>query len=356
MIDIERIKEIFAKEGITKPGNRKKHPNRIAVDGNCYKRLGIKDWAELKIYLSREYPELKEFFEEFPSSKIASWALTHSLKEAPKCPYCDKPLAARISSKLDYEDPLSMYNHSCGDPACMKKAQQAAFVRNLGVDNPSRSKECLEKRIVTWVIKYGVDNPTKSKLIQKKIEETDRKNHGGIRAAQTVEFQEKRERTNLSKYGKKYYAQTREYHQRSNKKYKYKNMPFDSSWEIYVYIYCEDYNITIENKPDPIPYIDSFGIDHLYHPDFRINGELVEVKGDQFIDTDGSLTLNIYKEANLRSGTEEDWERKEAAMKAKSQCMEENGIKILTTGDIKKYKEYVDSKYGKNYIQQFRNY
>lgn len=56
-------------------------------------------------------------------------------------------------------------------------------------------------------------------------------------------------------------------------------MNFDSSWELAIWIYCKDHNISIEHNPCTFVY-EYDGKQHLYLVDFRINGKLVEVKGD----------------------------------------------------------------------------
>lgn len=80
------------------------------------------------------------------------------------------------------------------------------------------------------------------------------------------------------------YVQTTEYHKKCHKRYtnpKYPDMTFATSWEFKVYDFLTEHNIPFEYQVEPIPYEYDGGI-HYYHPDFRINGKIFEVKGDNF--------------------------------------------------------------------------
>lgn len=59
--------------------------------------------------------------------------------------------------------------------------------------------------------------------------------------------------------------------------------------------------------------------EHYYFPDFKINDELIEIKGDHFFDKNGNFRcpFNILNE-NIQN-----------EYKAKYQCMLDNNIKIL---------------------------
>ena len=58
----------------------------------------------------------------------------------------------------------------------------------------------------------------------------------------------------------------------------YKGFYCDSTYELAYLIYCLDHNIDIKRSTDVFEYsID--GMIHQYHPDFEVNGELIEIKG-----------------------------------------------------------------------------
>lgn len=59
----------------------------------------------------------------------------------------------------------------------------------------------------------------------------------------------------------------------------YDNTSFDSSWELYLWIYCKDHNIKIIREPIRLEF-EFNGKKYGYHPDFLIDGQLVELKGN----------------------------------------------------------------------------
>lgn len=131
---------------------------------------------------------------------------------------------------------------------------------------------------------------------------------------QTKEYRIKTIRTNNKRFGTDYYSQSKAFknnfasmQKRARKKWMlYWNddkktkivryhkhdavltgwehhMMFDSKWEIKIFIICQvDNHIKCEYQPN-IHFTYNVGEKELhYHPDFLINGQLYEVKGDQF--------------------------------------------------------------------------
>ena len=126
-------------------------------------------------------------------------------------------------------------------------------------------------------------------------------------------------------------------------------MEFDSKWELAYYLYERDINHSeIEREPIHIRYVDSDGKNHSYTPDFRVNGELVEIKGGQFYkDKDNNNDLiNPYDN------------RKEIqnVYKALGETIK-NNVKIISNNDIAKYINYMNSNYDYNWLQSlyYRN-
>lgn len=121
-------------------------------------------------------------------------------------------------------------------------------------------------------------------------------------------------------------------------KYKFNNLFFDSSFELYYYIWLKDHNIDFEYQPDSIEFIFE-GESHDYCPDFKVGNEIHEIKGLQFFENNNpnGKMINPYNKHD--NGYAE----------AKHQCMIEHNVKIIT--DITEYKNYVDSKYGKKFIK-----
>lgn len=66
-----------------------------------------------------------------------------------------------------------------------------------------------------------------------------------------------------------------------NTKLKYKDIYFDSKWEIYYYEFLTKYNIPFTYHPEPIKYFWSGDNKlHDYQPDFLIYGTYIEIKND----------------------------------------------------------------------------
>ena len=87
------------------------------------------------------------------------------------------------------------------------------------------------------------------------------------------------------------------------------------------------------HEPEKLKYFDRYGKTHYYFPDFKIDGILIEIKGNQFYDKNGQ-PLDKYKD--------------------KFDFMKSINVLILKYEDIKQYLIYVNDTYGKDYIQQFR--
>ena len=81
---------------------------------------------------------------------------------------------------------------------------------------------------------------------------------------------------------------------------------------------------------------------HAYEPDFLIEGHLVEVKGDHFFKENGTMQ-NPYDHSQ------------DSLYEAKHQCMVENGVEIWRANEYSKYVNYIEAKYGKDYLKKFKN-
>lgn len=181
------------------------------------------------------------------------------------------------------------------------------------------------------MVKKAIEkNPNFYKENAKKSSITKKEKYGNS----TYNNSNKNKATCLKKYGFTSYAQTEEFHKKKYKKFEYDEKKFDSSYELVFYIYCKDKGLEIEQEPCKLEY-EFEGKKHYYFPDFRVNGELVELKGKQFF-KDGVL-INPYD-------SEQD-----GLYKAKFECMKLHKVKIIT--EIKKYKEYVKNQYGEKFIE-----
>lgn len=229
----------------------------------------------------------------------------------------------------------------------------------LGIDNISQLKEVKDKvqktrnkhikeigKNISNALKNRTDEEIKSWI--EHIEESKLKNHGDAH----YNNQEQIKITNKEKYGTECVFNSDYYNEISRRKYTYKNIHFDSSWEIAYYIWLEDHNIDFEyHTNDKFLYYYN-GEKHEYKPDFKINGEFVEIKSLHFFENkniNGKM-INPFKRSKY---TKEELELRDGIMEAKHQCMIENKIKIIT--DCTEYINYVKRTRSSNFLKNLKN-
>ena len=228
----------------------------------------------------------------------------------------------------------------------------------------SKTKESIEKRNKSYTnrkeaCKKGIETKREvygenlEKIISKTFETSKQKYGEDFRQI----WSEKALQTKLEKYGNKsgntswMYTKNPMFNEETKKKvlekslsssgkYIYNNIHFDSSWELAYYIYLNDYNIYFEYHPTiTFKYLDNLGKERLYYPDFLVNGEYQEIKGEQFFN-ESNEPFSIY-------GNDFWWE--------KYNCLKEHSVKILRYNDLIPVFEYINSKYGKDYIKKFKS-
>lgn len=104
----------------------------------------------------------------------------------------------------------------------------------------------------------------------------------------------------------------------------YKNIRCDSSWELAFVVFNIEHNIPIKRNTQRFEYFID-GKKHIFIPDFVVNEtEIIEIKGKQ----------------------DSNWKRKQLAYP---------NIKFIFREDIKKYLDYVITKYGKEFWKKLYN-
>lgn len=209
--------------------------------------------------------------------------------------------------------------------------------------NPEKTKQTMNE-------KYG-GSTWSSEVLRKKCDKTLRERYGNnlelivekMKKTKQERYNnenynnlEKHKQTCFEKYGVDSFSKS-EYSNRLRCRYLYDGVNFDSSWELYLWIYAKDNGIPIEREPQKFSYIYN-GDEHFYFPDFKYNGKLIEIKGEHFIEDD--MLINPYDR------------NQDALYEAKYKCMVDNGVIIIS--DISFAKEYVDNKYTKDYVKLFK--
>lgn len=253
------------------------------------------------------------------------------------CPYCKKEIIKNSSSIKNNQELICW---SCNNKKSLKE--------KYGVENISQLKEIKEKKKETTRKHFGVDYPMQSKDVMKKSQETNMIKYGGKCPNCDEKIKEKRKELNIKKYGtscpankdpsinvKSRQTMIEKYGTISVKRnFIYNEIIFDSSWELYFYIYMSEIkNFKVIRNPKFIEY-EFENKKYKYFPDFEIDGKFYEIKGDHL--------LEKMKIENTREN-------------AKYKCMIENKIEILTEEKLKPIFQFIDSKFGKDYIKKFKN-
>ena len=208
-------------------------------------------------------------------------------------------------------------------------------LEKYGVDNPMKRQDVIDKINKSKEEKYG-DMETYYRITSEKVLNTKKKKYGGkptsekaIETARKLcaseEFKKRRRETCLRKYGTETFLPRRFL-------YIYEDLHFDSSWELAYYIYLKDNNIEFEYKPSPLEYMNDDGKISKYYPDFLVNGQYIEIKGDHLISENGNLTSFGRENVN------------------KTEFLKSINVKYLLNNDLKPIISYVKNNYGKNFL------
>lgn len=242
----------------------------------------------------------------------------------------------------------SYCSSKCANSDDLKKLRTVeTYQRKYGVDNPQQNLEIKERTMRTKLEKFGSSgyNPIKTK-------ETKLQRYGNAGFVNP----EKAGKTKLAKYGDstfnnrekasitclEKYGNPTGYHK---VRYSYKNLIFDSSWELAYFIFLEDHNIPFIYKPDPLKYLDK-NKKRRYYPDFLVNGRYVEIKANYLIDNKGNL-INHPSDLHNSNKILEN-------LSAKQRCLRDNNVIILVKQELDNIIRYVKKNYGHAYLQAFR--
>lgn len=289
------------------------------------------------------------------------------IKEVPKCKFC--------KDKLKYSFAESKFLSTCNKKECIKRQIENTNLERYGEITPTKNPKIIEKikstnlekygyvcpmqnnnvkktSIKNSLERYGVSNISKLDSIKKKKENSFMKKFGFKTSLLAPEIKDRIKNTCIEKYGVENVFKSKAIQKKIKKKYHVDGINFDSSWEVAFYIYHRDHNNFIICNPDPIKYEVS-GEFHNYYPDCKLNGNLIEIKGDMMISEDGNITPHPSAIAKaLKNNT---LDKLKEITEAKNKCIKENNVIILKQEDIKPYIIYVENTYGKEYIKKCKN-
>ena len=122
--------------------------------------------------------------------------------------------------------------------------------------------------------------------------------------------------------------------------YEFEGIKFDSSWELALWIYAKDHNEEIEREPIKLNYYIN-GNKHSYIPDFLYKGNLIDIKGNHLLNSEGELITCYSNKGKLDE--------------AKLKCIKDNNVIIYSESDIEPMLDYCKSKYSSNsWYKQFK--
>lgn len=238
---------------------------------------------------------------------------------------------------------------------------KAAMIAKYGVDNYFKTdeiKKMTKERCIGIPLKEEtkrkISDTVKSAACQEHTKKTNLERYGVEYTFQVDDFRDKGKQTKLDRYGNAYYVNSAKiaatklarydnagYTNREKalqtlkqrygiehplrKLYHFETEYFDSLPELAFYLYSIFNGDSISRTPCKFTYYVD-GESHSYFPDFSLNGQLIEIKGSQFLTEDGRWQ-NPYDHSL------------DAIMEAKHQCALQNNVKILYKDD---YQQYLD--------------
>lgn len=261
--------------------------------------------------------QYKEFLEKCNKTKLERFG-TLSISALPE-----------IKEKLKRKH-LRKYGVVHSSKSDIVKAKMAKTnLERYGYTAAAKSKKVRKK--LAKAAKYNASNQEISKRIFKKREDTVLKRHG-VKHISSLDFvKAKIRKTKMVKYG---VAGAVTY------KYVYKNIKFDSSWELAFYCYNLSLNKPVKRCTKFFEY-EFEGNSHLYFPDFEIEDKIFEIKGDHFFNEEGLMICPFNR-------------AKDGLFQAKQQCGIKNNVIFITRKEITPCLYYMENKYGKNWKEIFK--
>ena len=291
---------------------------KCKIINTCQDRYGVSNPMKTsQVQKKIKQNNLKKYGVENPmqSSKVQrrireTWLEKYGVDHPWKLRENRKKIKNTLVRKYGVENPLQSLD--------IKKKVQNTNQKRYGTTCVLQNESIKNKIKKTNLKRYGVENPFQNSDIQHKIQQKNLQKYQNKCSVQNPEIQKKARETCIRRYGFPYPIQNSQFRRSLQKKYVYEGISFDSKWEIIFYKYCIDNGFNIIPNPCKIPYVIN-NKTHYYYPDFEVDGQLIEIKGDHFFNENGDL-YNPYN-GDL-------WLEKQ-------QCMIDHEVVILTYKDLK---------------------
>jgi len=246
----------------------------------------------------------------------------------------------------------TLHKHAAEDPDFINgivKRRKQTCLKNHGSETWNNRESSAE----TCLSRYGVKTPMQHEDFCKKSMQTREDKYG----KGNMTNYKKTAATCLRLYGhrsvwgnpdihKKCIDKTIELYGSPNpgSKYELDGFKFDSKPEVAFYIWLRDHDIDFTCKPDTSFEYTHEGKTYRYYPDFIVEGCVVEIKGDHFFEDCDPTKKMVNPFLDIQDGQ----------MESKHQCMIKNDVKIITSNEYQQYLDYVEVKYGKDYIKNLK--
>lgn len=263
-------------------------------------------------------------YEKYTLATKMYWFL-NDIKDFPKCKTCEKPLSDKNVQSVN-----KGYSGFCSW-SCL-----------------TSNKDILDKKRQNNNEKFGCNWPLQNKEKQDMAKHTKQNKYGDENYNNRIQATQ----TNIKKYGGNGWVFDNELLKNSRSNYTYKNMNVKSSWELYKIIYHEDHNDQFEYQPNIKFEYQYDGKTFVYEPDFIVNGEIQEIKGDHFFIDKNDISKGMRCPFKSKKYTQEYLDGK---YNEKYKCMVSNNIRIITSNDMKIIFDYINETYGKDYARKFKN-
>ena len=289
-------------------------------------KLSIKKEDLQKYYDTHTYKETAQYYKDTYGCSIANLKILYEYFNISK-----KGKGHNLSNDREKIKQGMIDKYGADNPQKVKHIREKTLQTNLekyGAKLTFQSEEIKDKIKQTNLEKYGVENVYQAEEIKEKIKQTCLDRYGvewssqaeitkaNVRKTKLERYGdsgyhniEKMEQTNLIRYGAKNVARCREIHVKMSEGRKKKSIAsdgtkLDSGWEVLVYEYALNKGYNIERQ---IPI--SYG-DKKTFIDFRINGQLYEVKGTHLLN--------------------DCWKNKGILINEKMRCYKDNNVNIIT--------------------------
>ena len=178
-----------------------------------------------------------------------------------------------IINKLMVETGRETKMYKYGNPNYVNTEKRVVTLKNETEDYWIARKDKVKK---TCFNRYGVTNVFKTDFVKDKSKKTKLELYG----SENFNNREKYIQTNINRYGVENYSQSSQFIDRPLfNRFKVDSIYLDSFPELCVYLYCIKNNIKIERNAKRFQYSYE-NKKHYCFVDFKINDELIEIKGD----------------------------------------------------------------------------